>query len=259
MYLCSVHFKMISQKKLKTKIPEKLNPLFAVIIITQWGCRLSDCFLSSYPSARKRLKKYCQKQFRYILDLAVQNVHMLYKKSGGIISRLNFILKLVDRVIETYSQEKIQFQKGRRSFPDTLLRLTARYIPENILSKPSKKRPARRCHVCAAKGIRKETIYYCCKCNTSLCIVPCLKIYHTILKFGYFCIFFFPVYLNLYIACNFSFRTLSFFKLKLLCRIFILRFVSFNKSDFLKSAVIKNTQKVHSTSATFPQSSKQRL
>ena len=98
--------------------------------------------------------------------MAVLNAHFLYKKSGGIISRLNVILKLVDRVIETYSREKIQIRKGRRSFSNTSLRFTARHFPENIRSTPSKKRPARRCHVCAAKGIRKETIYYCCKCDT---------------------------------------------------------------------------------------------
>ena len=74
---------------------------------TMGGVDLSDCFLSSYTSARKRLKKYYQKQFRHILDLAVLNVHILYKKSDKIISRLNFILKLVDRVIETVADTDI--------------------------------------------------------------------------------------------------------------------------------------------------------
>ena len=115
--------------------------------------------------------------------MAALNAHILYKKSGEIISRFNFILKPVDRVIETYSKEKIQIRKGRRSFSDTLLRLTAQHFLENIPSTRSEKRPVRRCHVCAAKEIRKETIYYCCKCDTSLCIVPCFKIYHTVLKY----------------------------------------------------------------------------
>ena len=105
------------------------------------------------------------------------------KKSGGIMLRLNFILKVVDRVIETYSQEKIQIRKGRRSFSDTPLRLIARHFPKNIPSTPSKKRLARRCHACAAKGIRKAIIYYRWKCDTSFCIVPCFKIYHTVLKY----------------------------------------------------------------------------
>ena len=49
---------------------------------TMGGVDLSDYFLSSYPSARKRLKKYYQKQFRHILDMAVLNAHILFKKSG---------------------------------------------------------------------------------------------------------------------------------------------------------------------------------
>ena len=67
------------------------------------GVDLSDCFLSSYPSARKCLKKYYQKQFRHILDMVILNAHILFKKSGGKDSRLAFILNLVDRLVETYN------------------------------------------------------------------------------------------------------------------------------------------------------------
>ena len=135
-------FQNDNTKEIEDQNTRKIKPVVCCDYNNTMGCvDLSDCFLSSYPSARKRLKKYYQKQFRHILDLAVLNTHILYKKSGGIIPRLNFILKLVDRVIETYSQEKIQIRNGRRSFSDTLLRLTARHFPENIPSKPSKKRP----------------------------------------------------------------------------------------------------------------------
>ena len=81
-----------------------------MITITQWGVLTSVLFFIVVFQRPKRLKKYYQKQFRHILDLAVLNAHILYRKSGGIISRLNFILKLVDRVIKTYSQEKIQIR-----------------------------------------------------------------------------------------------------------------------------------------------------
>ena len=142
-------FQNDNTNKIEDQNTRKIKPIVCCDYnSTMGGVDVSDSFLSSYPSTRKRLKKYYQKQFRHILDMAVLNAHILYKKGGGIISRLNFILKLVDRVIETYSQETIQIRKGRRSFSNTLLLLTARNFPENIPSKPSKKRPAKRCHVC---------------------------------------------------------------------------------------------------------------
>ena len=67
------------------------------------GVDLSDAYLASYPSARKRLKKYYKKQFRHIMDMATFNAYLLYKKCGGEWSRLKFILILVDRLIETYT------------------------------------------------------------------------------------------------------------------------------------------------------------
>ena len=96
---------------------------------TMGGVDLSDCFLSSYPSARKRLKKYYQKQFRYILDMAVLNAHILFKKSEEKDSRLAFILNLIDRLVETYNRKKQKSFRGRRSLTDTPLRLTARHFP----------------------------------------------------------------------------------------------------------------------------------
>ena len=97
-------FQNNNTKEIEDQNTRKIKPIVCCDYNnTMGGVDLSDCFLSSYPSAQKRLKKYYQKQFRHILDLAVLNAHILYKKIGGIISRLNFILTLVDRVIETYS------------------------------------------------------------------------------------------------------------------------------------------------------------
>ena len=150
---------------------------------TMGGVDLSDCFLSSYPSTRKRLKKYYQKQFRHILDMAVLNAHILYKKRSRRQSRLNFILSLLDCVVEKYNHEKAQIRKGRRSHTDTPLCLTACHFLSYIPSTPKRKYPGRRCQVCAAKGMRKESIYFCRECDMPLCVVPCFKIYHSISKY----------------------------------------------------------------------------
>ena len=51
------------------------------------GVDLSDAYLASYPSARKRLKYYI-KQFYHALDMATCNSFILYKKYRGTMSRL---------------------------------------------------------------------------------------------------------------------------------------------------------------------------
>jgi hypothetical protein len=65
------------------------------------GVDLSDAFLVCYPTARKRMKKYYQKQFRHILDMAALKAFILYRKNGGTKSRLQFQLSLIDRLITT--------------------------------------------------------------------------------------------------------------------------------------------------------------
>ena len=65
------------------------------------GVDRSDAYLASYPSARKRLKKYYIKQFRHHMDMASLNAFILYKKNGGEKSRLWFMLRLIDRIIES--------------------------------------------------------------------------------------------------------------------------------------------------------------
>ena len=150
---------------------------------TMGGVDLSDCFLSSYPSARKRLKKYYQKQFRHILDMAILNAHILFKKSGGKDSRLAFILNLIDRLVETYNRKKQESFRGRRSLTDTPLRLTARHFPAYLPATSKKKRATRRCKVCISHGIRKETSYFCVNCDVPLCAVPCFETYHTVLHY----------------------------------------------------------------------------
>ena len=52
--------------------------------------------LQSYKLAQERLKKYYQKMFRYFLDGVCLNAFIIYKKEGGSISRLDFLLTLAE-------------------------------------------------------------------------------------------------------------------------------------------------------------------
>lgn len=149
---------------------------------TMGGVDLSDAFLSAYPCARKRMKKYYIKQFRHILDMSVLNAHILYKKMGGSMPRLGFILSLVDRLVGKY---RVHTEKrlGRPSLTDTPLRLSERHFLRRIPPTPKKEYPQRKCHVCHAKGSRRDTSYMCVKCDKGLCITPCFETYHTELRY----------------------------------------------------------------------------
>ena len=38
---------------------------------------------------------------------------------------------------------------------------------------------SKRCALCSANKIRKDTRYYCKDCDVGLCVVPCFEYYHT--------------------------------------------------------------------------------
>ena len=142
------------------------------------GVDLSDAYLASYPSARKRLKKYYKKQFRHIMDMATFNAYLLYKKCGGEWIRLKFILILVDRLIET-NKGGAQRESHRPSLEQSPLRLTAQHFPDEIPPTSCNSKPQRRCHVCYTNKQRKQTYFMCKECDKALCVSPCFKIYHT--------------------------------------------------------------------------------
>jgi hypothetical protein len=47
------------------------------------GVNLSDAYMTSYLSSRKRLEKYYQRLFHYLIDLCCLNSYVLYQKKKG--------------------------------------------------------------------------------------------------------------------------------------------------------------------------------
>jgi len=60
------------------------------------GVDRNDDKLQSYKLARERLKKYYQKMYRCLLNVVCLNAFIIYKKKGGSISRLDFLLTLAE-------------------------------------------------------------------------------------------------------------------------------------------------------------------
>jgi len=131
--------------------------------------------LQRYKLARERLKKYYQKMCRYLLDVVCLNAFIIYKKKGGSISRLDFLLTLAES-LSSMGGVVEPATRGRPS-KSPKPRLLGRCFPDMVPG-TSKKQPTRRCVVCWANGRRKESSHWCSNCEKALCVVPCFKVYH---------------------------------------------------------------------------------
>jgi len=141
------------------------------------GVDRNDGQLQSYKLAREHLKKYYQKMFRYLLNVVCLNTFIIYKKMGGSISRLDFLLTLAES-LSSMGGVVEPATRGRPSKSPKPSRLLGHCFPDMVPG-TSKKKPTRRCVVCWANGKRKEPSYWCSNCEKALCLVPCFQVYHT--------------------------------------------------------------------------------
>lgn len=142
------------------------------------GVDRSDQRASTYRSVRKSVKWY-KKLFFYIMDMCVVNSYLVHNEVGGPkCSLLEFRMKLVSNLIESATLPTYR-KRGRPQSLDSPARLLGKHFPVYIPSTDKKEKPQRRCVVCSAKGLRKDTRYQCDVCELSLCVVPCFRDYHT--------------------------------------------------------------------------------
>ena len=69
---------------------------------TMGGVDRVDQHLATYPTTRKRGKKYYKKIFLHILDLAMWNAFILYTKLGGTQSSLSFRMNMIREIFQKY-------------------------------------------------------------------------------------------------------------------------------------------------------------
>ena len=132
------------------------------------GVDQNDAQLVHYSPVRKS-QKWTTKVFLHFLDEAVFNSHVVYKKSGGTKSFLEFKLLIIDNLLRR-AEVDIEGKHTRKG----------NHYPELIPAKEKKEKPQKRCCLCYKEGIRKETRYQCdtCRKHTALCPAPCFRIYH---------------------------------------------------------------------------------
>lgn len=152
---------------------------------TMGGVDRVDQHLANYPVPRKRGKKYYKKIFFHLYEQANFNSYVLYKKSGGRLSPLDYRLLVIEKMFEKYHSQEFSSRGGRPGTTPSPLRLTGRHFPESIPATEKKKTPTRQCIVCSSKRdekgkrVRRESRYFCPDCDVGLCVAPCFRLYHT--------------------------------------------------------------------------------
>ena len=149
------------------------------------GVDRSDQMTTSYPTERKRVKKWYKKHFMHLINISVFNSHIIHQKKEGKLDAFSFRKKLVEQIVENYGVEiesAIERRGGRPSIEGNPFRLSERHFLRAIPASDKKQYPTKRCIVCYKHKQRKESRYICGQCNQPLCVVPCFERYHT-LKF----------------------------------------------------------------------------
>ena len=159
------------------------------------GVDRNDEMVSFYTSARKSYKWY-KKLAGHIMEEAFLNAYLLQKKNGGSLSHYDFVRVACSELIDA---GKLVLSEARAAAdadhvaaavqPPSVanhIRLTGRHFSDLIPPTPKKATPQKRCIVCTARGVRKESRYHCedCPGSPGLCAGPCYKTFHTKRDYG---------------------------------------------------------------------------
>ncbi|KAJ4448708.1 hypothetical protein ANN_00099 [Periplaneta americana] len=117
---------------------------------TMGGVDKVDQHIANNPLPRKRGKKYYKKIFFHLLDLAVWNAFILFKKHGGKKNALDFRVAAIESIFACHRREEFSPKAaGRPSTKATPLRLIGRHFPSMIPPTEKKKTPTRLCGMCS--------------------------------------------------------------------------------------------------------------
>lgn len=147
------------------------------------GVDLSDNLLTHFSCARNRLKKFYKKIFLHLLDMAILNAFLMYKKNGGNLTRADYIMDVSERLVTKYKPLiPIPSTSGSGGRGYTILekpsRLIGRHFPE-YCPQAGNRKAMRRCALCSKNGKRKSSSFWCPDCDVGLCVAPCFKLWHT--------------------------------------------------------------------------------
>ena len=111
-------FHVSDTQSVKSRQGDKNKPVVIIDYNRNMGAvDMADQMLQSYQVERKRKKVWYKKQFQHLLNQTVLNCYILYKKQnpGSKTTHLNFVVKLIARLIEQYGSETPPARRGRPS------------------------------------------------------------------------------------------------------------------------------------------------
>lgn len=79
----------------------------------------------------------------------------MYKKNGGKLSRVNFLLEYIEDTVASYPIESQKLSQSR-STTSNVSRLIEKHFPDYIPDSSTTKNPSRRCAVCYKKKLEKN-------------------------------------------------------------------------------------------------------
>ena len=150
------------------------------------GVDRSDQLSATCRSVRKHTKWY-KKLFFYMVDIAVVNAFLIFKKlrkNKQRITLTQFKVNLAGQLLEVAEISDYSSRGRPRSLPTPdRLRGKDGHFPKYNPTPDGRAFFYKRCTVCLKHGKRKETKFQCDKCEVPLCILPCFKDFHTKINF----------------------------------------------------------------------------
>jgi len=108
-------FHVSDTQSAKSRQGDKNKPVVIIDYNRNMGAvDMADQMLQSYQVERKRKKVWYKKQFQHLLNQTVLNCYILYKKQnpGSKMTHLNFVVRLIARLIEQYGSEMPPARRG---------------------------------------------------------------------------------------------------------------------------------------------------
>ncbi|XP_070548779.1 piggyBac transposable element-derived protein 4-like [Ptychodera flava] len=142
------------------------------------GVDIADQMIQPYSAARKTLKWY-KKLAIHLIQIALLNALILYKKTGGQYNFLKFQHEVIASLLFNIDAP------DQTNKTEDIIRLTERHFPSKVEASATWTRRQKRCRVCSKRGVRRDVIIYCeqCPSKPGLCSAPCFGIWHTLLQF----------------------------------------------------------------------------